>query len=491
MNSRQLLFVLTLLLITYQAGPSAHAQGRTSATTLFTAPVTVSGGIEDVAAADGGVNAEPSISISPIRPELMRTNQRSGFRLTYSPEVQFVRSGGRNLTFWNHAVDFALTHTLGRRTKFDAGHSYLRSSDPARLFADNLFVLPRNNFRENATAISVNHSFTRTTTLGLRFDNTITRITARDLPDLTFLSQYGVVGSVSLSRQLDERQKLTGTYSLLKFSPYRFTTLDDATNFLSSLPSVRAGLSRYAVTLAMSSAAASSGPAGVAGGNIIGGGSSRFGDPDISEVPGPLVGFTPQPRNTVSPSGDTALLGDPFHSAALSYSFTRARNLTFAVTGGVMADDNASYIVGVHAERRYDRFWISGMIQHYISNYGSMPIEGIPPDPAFAPRPTAGRSTFSAGTFVVGANLTRNTEVEIFTTIAESKANFVDHHVRSVIARGRLNHWFNDRVGIFATADNFSEDRMETGGGLSDRQRFFAGLQFRLGRVLRRTRGEE
>jgi hypothetical protein len=491
MNSRRLSFLLALLLMNHEMGPSGVAQGRTSTTSLFTAPVTVSGGVEDVAGPNGGVVAEPSLLIAPIRPELMRTNQRSGFRLTYAPEVQFVRSGGRNLTFWNHAVDFALTHTLGRNTKLDAGHSFLRSSDPARLFADNLFVLPRNDFRENSTAVSVNHGFTRTTSLGLRFDNTITRITARDLPDGTYLNQYGVVGTASLSRQLSERQKFTGTYSLLKFSPYRFSTLDDATTFLSSLPSVRAGLSRFAVTLAMSSAAASASPAGIAGGNIVGGGSSRFGDPDISEVPGPFVGFTPQPRNTVSPSGDTALLGDPFHSASLSYSYTRARDLTIALTGGVMADDNASYILGVHAERRYDRFWISGTVQHFISNYGAFPVEGVPPAPTFDPRPSAARSTFSAGTFVVGANLARNTEVEIFATLAESKANFVDHHVRSVIARGRLNHWFNDRVGIFATADNFSEDRKETGGAFSDRQRFFAGVQFRLGQVIRRTRGEQ
>jgi hypothetical protein len=493
MNSRHLLWLLGILLIASEPG---RAQGKTS---LFSGPVTISTGYENVIGPGGGTVAERSLLVTPIRPMLVKNTPRSNFRLSYTPEFEYLKNGTRELTFWNHAAELAYTHAFGRRTTFDLGHSFVRSSDPARLFADNLFVLPRNNFRENATAVTVRHDFTRYTTLGLRFDNTITRISGPERVSGTYLDEYGVVGTVALTRHLSEHQRVTGSYSMLKFSPYRFLTETDASGFLATVPTVRAGVSRFALTLALQASESATAPTGMMGGTAIGNPLSPGSPTGEGSISGGIVAPPPsagaveeEPAPGSSPNTQAKFMGDPFHTVALTYGLERA-GLVFEATGGVIADRDASYIFGTQIEKRLSRFWVAVGAHHYLSYYGPTPVAGFPTGASTVPLAagTRARSTFTAGMFTIGVKPARRTELELSAVASESKANFVVHHTRSLIGRARVSHWFTDRIGIFAMADSFSEDRNEIGSRDFDRQRYFGGLQFRLSQPPRPTRPTE
>jgi len=68
--------------------------------------------------------------------------------------------------------------TIHTANELDFGHSFVKSSDPARLLTDNIFVMPRDNFRENATALTVTHDSFLAHSLEFRFDNTFTKISS-------------------------------------------------------------------------------------------------------------------------------------------------------------------------------------------------------------------------------------------------------------------------------------------------------------------------
>lgn len=540
MKLRRSLLLLFLLLV---ADDAARAQGKTS---LFSAPLTVSTGLENVPGPDGSLVPESTLLITPVRPLFTKDTARTTFRLSYSPEFEFVRNGNRDLTFWNHAADFAYGHTSGHRTRFTLGHSYVRSSDPSRLFQDSLFVLARNNFRQNATVVAARHDFTRRSSLGARFDNTITRISSPNRLDGTYLNGYGVAGTVSMTRHISERQKFTGSYSVLKFSPFQFPSNGDAATFLSTLPTIRAGISRFAMTIGLSSAEAATTPSGMLGGSRTG---NPTGSPVAPEAPatpgigapviGPIAGIdslnsigpasaglSPSPKavhsefvesgassatattassSSKSPTGlfvatasaspanpfshpkpatlqnEMSLLGDPFHVVAGTYTYQRGRGLLFELSGGVMTDYAASYLMGAQMEKTSNRLWMSLGFQHFLSYYGPIPLTGIAATSLLGlPPGTRAQSRFSVATFIVNTKITRRTELEVSTSVSRSTANFVEHHVRSLVGSARINHWLTDKFGLFVSADSVSEDRVQTGASAFNRQRYLGGFQIRM-----------
>jgi hypothetical protein len=526
MSLRQPFLLLFLLPVT--AAPLL-AQGKTS---LFSAPITVSSGVENVPGPEGALVPETSLLIKPLRPLFAKDTPRTTLRMSYAPEFEFVRNGTSNLTFWNHAADFAYGHTTGHRTRFTIGHSFVRTSDPLRLFQDSLFVLSRNSFRQNATVVAARHDLTRRTSIGTRFDNTLTRISSADGLDGTYLNGYGVAGTVSLTRHLTQRQKFTGSYSVLKFSPYRFPVDVDPDIFLSTLPTVRAGISRFALTIGLSSAEAATTPSGMLGGSRMG---SPAGAPGVLDAPiapgigapvigpiaavnswntsgpvsegllsppaippgnspaGPLVSTSlhaafGQTRRTVTLTEDSVsspptknLLGDPFHVAVGTYTYQTGPGLIFEVSGGAMTDRDVSYLMGGQIEKTSDRLWMSLGFHHFLSLYGHMPVRGVETTfGSLQPPGTRARSDYSAVTATIDGKITRNTELGISASVSRSTANFVEHHIRSLVGSARINHWLTDRFGLFATVDSVAEDRVQPGTRAFNRQRYFAGIQIRM-----------
>jgi len=522
MNLRRLSLLFFLLLVSDQF---ARGQGKVS---LFSAPITISGGVENVPGVDGKLVPESSLLIQPLYPLFTKDTPRTTMRFSYAPEFQWVRNGDSNLASWNHLADFGYGHLAGHRTRFTIGHSFVKTSDPLRLFQDSLFVLSRNNFRQNATVVAARHDFTRRTSMGARFDNTITRISSsEDRIQGTYLNGYGVSGAVSLTRHLTQHHALTGSYALLKFSPYQFSTDADPDVVLSTLPTVRAGISRFALTIGLATAEASTTPGGMLGGSRIGNPTGAPGTPAPitpgigAPVVGPIAAIDSRTRRTVSegssisprtiPSGSgdlrtsplashaafgrtlvtaTAtedsvrtlnLLGDPFHVLTGTYTFHQGPGLIFEVSGGAMTDRDVSYLTGARIEKSSDRLWMSFGVHHFVSLYGRIPVRGIATTfGSLQPEDARARSDYSGAIVTIDGRITRNTEIGVGASLSRSTANFVQHNIRSVVGNARINHWLTDRLSVFATVDTIAEGGDQSGMSAFNRQRYFGGVQIQM-----------
>jgi hypothetical protein len=653
-------------------------------TSWFSNPFTVSSGTESIPTPDGGSTMQPVTLVTPSRFSIDGASARSHWGVGYQPEFD-IRYGTGQMNSWNHSADASFGHLFSRRTKLDFGHTFVKSSDPARIFTDNIFVMPQNDFRENATAMTLSHQVSARTTLNFRFDNTITRMSTVGNSDATILNQYGVAGSTGISQRIGQRHKITLTYSLLKFSPYRFDTAVDAAQFAANIPAVTAGIARFASDLAVSVSRSSPTPTGLVGGGQEPGASpapqpsnsqptsttpavstnvSVAGQdvgltvPSVTPGPGgtatvaitpspaptvvgttplpsvsasvpvptvtatvpvptvtatvpvptvtatvpvptvptvavpppapvpvvsapvvplvpsisvpavnptvPLVGVvtpiptttsTPAPAcqlvnntcstttNVTTPSGVTStvqgttstitklsvaptsvapaaaaptaatpaatapaadasatapasnagtaaspagvapspqLLGNPFHVVSATYTYAKDPGLLFEMSGGVMRDREMSYLMSLQVERRFDRLWIAGGFQRFLSIFGTLPFQGAAPAGSVTlPNGVQGRSLFSALTGRVGGKINRRTQLEMSVSLSKSTANFVAHDLNSAIARGRITYSLTDRVGIFADVDSFYENASDTATTQYSRQRYFGGVQVR------------
>jgi len=146
-----------------------------------------------------------------------------------------------------------------------------------------------------------------------------------------------------------------------------------------------------------------------------------------------------------------------------------------------MRDREMSYLMGIQVERRFDRLWIAGGFQRFLSFFGTLPFQGAPPSGiVMLPNGVRARSVFSALTGRVGGKINQKTQLEMSASFSNSTANFIAQDLKSVIARARLTYWINDRVGVFADVDSFYEGGDETSAGRFSRQRYFGGLMMRL-----------
>jgi hypothetical protein len=245
------------------AADSASAEEKTS---WFSNPFLISTGMESVPTSGGGLSMQGVMLVTPSRISYNQASGRTHWGMGYQPEFEF-RTGAAFLSSINHSADANFGHLFSRRTKLEFGHSFVKSSDPARLFTENIFVMPQNGFRENATALTLSHELAVRTTVNLRFDNTLTRMSAGSDIGATVLNQSGVAGTVGISEHLSPRHKITLSYSLLKFRPYRLDSIGDNGQFAANIPMVKAGIALFGAALATAVSRSSPTPTGIAGSN--------------------------------------------------------------------------------------------------------------------------------------------------------------------------------------------------------------------------------
>ncbi|HET9130680.1 MAG TPA: hypothetical protein VFO86_07025, partial [Terriglobia bacterium] len=214
MHSRTPQVLLSSIVAVLAFVTSASAEQKAS---WLSNPFSVSSGMENIPTAGGGLAMEGVVLVTPSRISFNRATGRTHWGIGYQPEFEF-RAGTGFLSSFNQSADVGFGHLFSRRTKLDFGHSFIQSSDPARIFTENIFVMPRDGFRENATALTLSHELAARTTANFRFDNTITSMNTGDAAS-ALLNQTGVAGTVGISQQLNPRHKITVSYSLLKFRP--------------------------------------------------------------------------------------------------------------------------------------------------------------------------------------------------------------------------------------------------------------------------------
>jgi len=250
--------VLLWSIVAVLAADSASAEEKT---TFFSNPFSISSGIENTPI-QGGYATESVTLLTPSRFSYNRASSRTHWGVGYQPEFEFRAGSGQNT--WNHSADATFGHLFSRRTKLDFGHSFVKSSDPARIFTESIFVMPRDGFLGNATAVTLSHEHAARTTLNLRFDNSITKMSAGEGVGATILNQSGMAGTVGISEQLSPRHKVTLSYSLLKFRPYRFDSALDTGQFAANIPTMKAGIALFGAALAAAVSRSSPSPAGIA-----------------------------------------------------------------------------------------------------------------------------------------------------------------------------------------------------------------------------------
>src|SRR3954469_2667433 len=176
-----------LIVAVFATAVPASAEDKTS---WFSNPFSISTGLESAPSSGGGLSMEGLMLVTPSRISYNRASSRTHWGAGYQPEFEF-RTGSGYLSSFNHSADANFGHIFSRRTKFDFGHSFVKSSDPARLFTNTIFVMPQDGFRENATAMTLSHELAARTTVNLRFDNTLTRMSAGDGAQATILDESG------------------------------------------------------------------------------------------------------------------------------------------------------------------------------------------------------------------------------------------------------------------------------------------------------------
>jgi hypothetical protein len=201
--------MLSLLAVT-----SLSAQVEKKEGFHFTSPLSLSAGRDNRFLAGESVWDDTVFLLLGPTTSIVKASQRTEFSLSYQPEFELFQENS-NLNAWNHTAGFRLSSKITPRLRLDMGDSFLTTRDPSRRLGNSSLVLPRSLFQENAFYTGLDYELSPKTTLGFRFDNTVTLFNSPDAVRTGFFDQMGYAGTVTLSRRLTSQQKLTGTYSYL------------------------------------------------------------------------------------------------------------------------------------------------------------------------------------------------------------------------------------------------------------------------------------
>jgi hypothetical protein len=471
---------------------SASAQERTS---WLSNPFEVSSGIDSVPMRGGGYSIEPVTFVTPPRLSLTGGSARSQWGVGYQAEFEF-RFGNGTRNTWNHSADAAFGHLFSRHTKVNFGDSFVTSSDPARTFTDNIFVMPQGNFLENAGAMTLTHESSTRTTLNARFDSTITKMSSAGETDAAILNENGIAGTGGISQRFGRRHKLTFSYSALQFRTIRFENIASTAQLAASIPIVQAGIARYAQTLSQSVARSASGPIGL---GSVGNEPRATPAPDpslasLSDTAAPLLGVvTPvstavsnttascgPENNACSSTTSLQFLDRPYHVIGTTYTYSKNSGLFIEVSGGAMRDREMSYMLGVQVQQSFDRLWFGGQYQRFLSFFELQPFQDTPLAASISvPDGVRPNSVFSDLSGRVGGKINRKTQLEVSFSVSNGNANFVTYDLKSAIARSRISYELTDRVSLFGDVESFYENIMDLGTTRFSRQRYVGGIQMR------------
>ena len=470
------------------------AQDKTS---WLSNPFEIASGVDIVPNQGGGFTREAVIFVTPSRLSIAGGPARSRWGIGYQPEFEFRFGNGTPKT-WNHTADASFGHLFSRRTQVNFGDSVVTSTDPARTFSDNIFVMPRGNFLENSAAMAFSHESSSRTTLNTRIDASITKMSSLEEMDLAILNQKGIAGTAGLSQRFGRYQKITVAYSLLEFSPLRYENVVSTAQLAASIPLVQGSVARYAQTLAVSVSRSSPGPVGLAS---VGSepGSTPAPAPSsaaLMESTGPLLGVvTPVPtalssattscelaNNACSSAAGLQLLERPFHALSTTYTYSKIPGLLIEVSGGAMRDREMSYLLGLQLEQRFEHLWFSGQYQRFLSFYDVAPFQETPLAANISvPEGGMPSSTFSDLDGRVGSKFNRKTQLEMSLSLSNGTAKFVSYDLKSAIARARFTYELTDKFSFFVDAESFYENVRDIETTWASRQRYFGGIQVHFG----------
>ena len=169
-------------------------------------------------AVEGSANFTDAIYLfSPSLLAVSRFSPRTQVLADYVPEFQMFGEH-RELNSWNHSARLGVIRKFSSRFSLDVADSFLSTTDPSRQLANSFLLLPRSRYQENAFYIRGDYSLSPLTTLSIRFDNTVIRYGLAAEFRERFPDQMGNAWTATLARRLNDSQKFTASYTLLKLT---------------------------------------------------------------------------------------------------------------------------------------------------------------------------------------------------------------------------------------------------------------------------------
>ena len=154
----------------------------------------------------------PEITIANVQP-------RTDFYLSYHPTIELF-SNHQNLDSATQTVGLRFAHQFTPQWVFAARNLFLRTDDPTRKLRENVFLLPRTPYQENALSLTADYLKNSRTKYSLELDNTLSYLSLKNLEHTLPSDRFDQVAgglTAAMEHKLGQRQKLTTGYSFLLF----------------------------------------------------------------------------------------------------------------------------------------------------------------------------------------------------------------------------------------------------------------------------------
>jgi hypothetical protein len=184
---------------------------------FFTSPLTLSATRENKFIVHDEALSDDVLFVALPTMSLLRLSPRSELSLSYQPELQAFATY-RELTAVNHNAELVATRNLTPHLTVSAMDTFVSTSDSSRRTVDSVILLPRDRFTENDLQLEIARRFGESTTLNLRYNNTVTLVPDGTSPTGLY-DREANAGSLSLARRFGRRHQLMGTVMYLDSRP--------------------------------------------------------------------------------------------------------------------------------------------------------------------------------------------------------------------------------------------------------------------------------
>jgi hypothetical protein len=206
-------FLLTFSILLSASLPCLAQEGF-----VFTMPGGLSGGYENRMPFDGKFINDYFMDFTTPAASYLRQTARTSFAASYQAEFEMFTTH-KELNSWNHAAGLRLTHDLSRRTSFEFGDSFIATEDPARWLTGGFFLLPRSKFRQNMGYAGLAYRMTPRTMVNVRLSSSYVSARTPNATGPNFFDNRSFSPSVSISRDLSRRHKISAVYGYLRVDP--------------------------------------------------------------------------------------------------------------------------------------------------------------------------------------------------------------------------------------------------------------------------------
>jgi hypothetical protein len=171
------------------------------------------------------------------------------------------------------------------------------------------------------------------------------------------------------------------------------------------------------------------------------------------------------------------------HLVNLGYTYTVNPGLIIRVVGGATRTLESSFTGAVAVDKKVGNIWLSGGFQRYLSFFGGLPPAAAPVSTVPLGAGVAPNSVYEVIGLRAWGKLTNRIGLEGNVQRALNGVTVENRGIKSIIFQLRLDYKLTDRMTAFARTEYYSQNISEFSTFPLSRNRYFAGLEFTLGRA--------